>query len=349
MQLSPEERRRIYDEEKARIEAEQKHRMTEGGSSTGLEPNVAGLLCYLGGWISGIVFLVIEQKSKFVRFHALQSIVTFGALTVAGALLGWIPYAGAVFGIIIGILVFVLWIVLMVKAYQGELYKVPVAGQVAEGLLPASWRAGKPETAEEQKTTEATGTEGTEKPPEPQGTQAQPVSEKAKEFGKRTEDYFTKTRAGRVAGYSVAIFFHVVFLVFFCFFHRYIAWYHAEPGGGITRLPLLTGDYFTWLPVLVTALVISISAYIVLIAYDRYWLREIVQISLSAIGAAVVAKLVAMFPFDFSVIPDPTVANITPVVVTIVLVVIAVGLGIGALVRLIKCLVGVTQQKRMFT
>jgi len=163
MQLSPEERRRIYEEEKARIEAEQKQRMTEGGSSTGLEPNVAGLLCYLGGWISGIVFLVIEQKNRFVRFHALQSIVTFGALTVAAALLGWIPYAGDVFRIIIGILAFILWVALMVKAYQGELYKIPLAGQVAEGILLTSWRAEKAEAGEEQKRAEATSAEGAEK------------------------------------------------------------------------------------------------------------------------------------------------------------------------------------------
>ena len=343
MTLSPEERRRIYEEEKARIEAEQKQRMSTGGSSTGLEPNVAGLLCYLGGWISGIVFLVIEEKNKFVRFHALQSIVTFGALTVAGALLGWIPYAGDVFGIIIGILAFILWVVLMVKAHRGELYQLPVVGQVAEALLPVSWRVGKPETGEEQKTTEATSTEGTEKPPESQGTPSQPISEKIEEFGKRTEDYFTKTRAGRIAGYSAAIFFNVVFLIFFSFFHRYIAWYHPEPDGGVTRLPLLTGAYFTWLPVLVTALVISISAYIVLIAYDRYWLRETIHIILASIGAAVVAKLIAIFPFNFSVIPNPTAADIMPVAVTIVLIIIAVGLGIGALVRLIKLLVGVTQ------
>ena len=75
MELSPEERRQIYEEERARIEAEQRQ-MSIGGSTTGLEPNVAGLLCYLGGWITGIIFLVIEQKSRFVRFHALQSIVT---------------------------------------------------------------------------------------------------------------------------------------------------------------------------------------------------------------------------------------------------------------------------------
>jgi uncharacterized membrane protein len=343
MSLSPEEKRRIYEEEKARIEAEQKQEMAAGGSSTGLEPSIAGLLCYVGGWISGIVFLVIEQKNAFVRFHALQSIVTFGALTVAGALLGWIPYAGVVFGTIIGILAFILWVVLMVKAYQGELYKVPLAGQVAEGLLPASWRAGKPEGGEEQKATGAASTGGAERPPEPNAAQAQNVAEKAREFGRRTEDYFARTRAGRVAGYSAAIFFNVVFLIFFSFFHRYIAWYEAEPGGGVTRFPLLTGAYFTWLPVLVTALAISIAAHIILIAYDRYWLREIVHIVLDAIGAGVVAKLISIFPFDFSVIPNPAAADTVPVAVTIVLVIIAVGLGIGALVRLIKLLVGVAQ------
>ena len=48
-----------------------------------LTPNVAALLCYVGGWISGIVLLVLEQKNRFVRFHALQSIILFGSLTVA--------------------------------------------------------------------------------------------------------------------------------------------------------------------------------------------------------------------------------------------------------------------------
>ena len=109
--------------------------MNKEGTTTGLEPNVAGLLCYLGGWITGIVFLVIEQKNKFVRFHALQSIVTFGALTVASALLSWIPLVGGFFGAIIGILAFILWIILMVKAFQGERYKLPWAGDLAEKWL----------------------------------------------------------------------------------------------------------------------------------------------------------------------------------------------------------------------
>ena len=101
-------------------------------SSTGLDENVAGLLCYVLGWVSGIVFLILDQKNKFVKFHAIQSIIIFGVLSVLNGLLGWIPVLGLIVGIISGILAFVLWILLMVKANQGERYKVRWAGNYAE-------------------------------------------------------------------------------------------------------------------------------------------------------------------------------------------------------------------------
>lgn len=101
-------------------------------TSTGLQENVAGLLCYVLGWISGIVFLILEPKNKFVRFHAFQSIVVFGAITVASMILTWIPFIGWIFGTIIGIVAFILWIVLIVQAAQGLLYKLPWAGDLAE-------------------------------------------------------------------------------------------------------------------------------------------------------------------------------------------------------------------------
>jgi len=100
--------------------------------SIGLEENIAGLLCYVLGWISGIVFLLLERENRFVRFHAVQSIVVFGGLTVAEAVLSWIPYIGPFLSWISGILGFVVWIVLMVKAYQGTRYKIPWAGNIAE-------------------------------------------------------------------------------------------------------------------------------------------------------------------------------------------------------------------------
>lgn len=120
----------------------------EAESSTGLSANVAGLLCYVLGWITGIVFVVLEKKSKFVKFHAWQSIMTFGALFVVWLILSrmliaigsgnlfypnWgLIHAGIVLGWIIGLGMLALWIVLMLMAYQGKMWKVPLAGDWAE-------------------------------------------------------------------------------------------------------------------------------------------------------------------------------------------------------------------------
>ena len=101
-------------------------------TSTGLQENVAGLLCYVLGWISGIVFLLLEKENKVVRFHAIQSIVVFGALTIASVILSFIPFIGIVLGWLISILALILWIVLMIKAYQGTRFKLPWAGDFAE-------------------------------------------------------------------------------------------------------------------------------------------------------------------------------------------------------------------------
>ena len=104
-------------------------------TSTGLDENVAGLLCYVLGWISGIVFLLIEPENKFVRFHAIQSIIVFGVISIASAILTWPPFIGIVFSWLIGVVAFILWVVLMVKAYQGARYKIPWAGNLAEKLM----------------------------------------------------------------------------------------------------------------------------------------------------------------------------------------------------------------------
>jgi len=101
-------------------------------SSTGLEENVAGLLCYVLGWITGLVFFLIEKDSNFVRFHAMQSIIVFGVLSVASIIFSWIPVIGGVITGLISLLALVLWIILMIKAYQGEKFKLPWAGDLAD-------------------------------------------------------------------------------------------------------------------------------------------------------------------------------------------------------------------------
>jgi uncharacterized membrane protein len=117
----------------------------ETESSTGMTANTAGLLCYVAMWITGIIFVVLEKKSKFVKFHAWQSIMTFGVLTVVQIILSIIgtiawtisPFGGGwVFAHVLNIIVWVimvgLWIALMLLAYQGKMWKVPLAGKWAE-------------------------------------------------------------------------------------------------------------------------------------------------------------------------------------------------------------------------
>ena len=103
----------------------------KGRSSTGLDENVAGFFCYILGFITGIVFLVVEKRSSFVRFHAMQSTITFLGLFVISAILGVIP----IFHLLvypIWILSLILWLILMVKALRGERYLLPIVGKMAE-------------------------------------------------------------------------------------------------------------------------------------------------------------------------------------------------------------------------
>ena len=98
-------------------------------SSTGLDENVAGFFCYLLGFITGIVFLVVEKKSSFVKFHAKQSTITFLGLFVIILVMGWIP----VLGTLVWIFTLILWLILMIKALQGKRYSLPIVGKMAEG------------------------------------------------------------------------------------------------------------------------------------------------------------------------------------------------------------------------
>ena len=97
-------------------------------SSTGLDENIAGFFCYLLGFITGIVCLVVEKKSNFVKFHAKQSTITFLILFVISFILGWIP----IIGFLVLILSLILWLFLMIKALKGERYMLPIVGKMAE-------------------------------------------------------------------------------------------------------------------------------------------------------------------------------------------------------------------------
>jgi uncharacterized membrane protein len=102
-------------------------------TAMGADPNVAGALCYALGWITGVAFLLTESRNGFVRFHAWQSTIVFGTLSVAWFLCLSIPFVGWLISLmILPPLSAVLWLLLMFKAYQGERFKLPLAGDIAE-------------------------------------------------------------------------------------------------------------------------------------------------------------------------------------------------------------------------
>lgn len=82
-----------------------------------LAPNLAATLSYALGWVTGIIFLILARDNEFVRFHALQSIIVFGSVTVGMVLLGFVPVVGWMLNAVIAFGAFVFWVVMMSRAY----------------------------------------------------------------------------------------------------------------------------------------------------------------------------------------------------------------------------------------
>ena len=101
-----------------------------GKSSLGMDANVAAALSYVLGWITGLIFFVIEKESKYVKFHAMQSIIFSVAWTILSILLV-VTVVGPMF---LGIVGLVVWVICIIKAYSGEMFKLPVIGDMAEKI-----------------------------------------------------------------------------------------------------------------------------------------------------------------------------------------------------------------------
>ena len=111
-----------------------------------MDENIAGLLCYVLGWITGIIFYFIDKR-PFVRWNAAQSVVVFGGLAVIFFVLnmfvGMSMFTGGfslgiLFYPILWIVCVVLWILLMVKAYQHQKFRIPIAADLAEKIFGVS-------------------------------------------------------------------------------------------------------------------------------------------------------------------------------------------------------------------
>jgi len=109
--------------------------MEEAKTTLGMEENLEALIAYLGVWITGLIILLLEKKSEYVRFHAMQSLITFLGITILSWILAFVPFVGGLLYELLWLLGIILWIVGMIKAYQGERYKFPFVGDLAEQWL----------------------------------------------------------------------------------------------------------------------------------------------------------------------------------------------------------------------
>jgi uncharacterized membrane protein len=310
MSLSPEERRRIYEEEKARLE-EERAWQGDGGTSS-LTPNLAVLLCYLGMWVAGIIFLVFEQKNKLIRFHAAQSVVVFGALMLLSIVLRFVPFAGGLFAVTIGLLTFILWLVLVIKAYRGEFYRLPVIAELAEALLGVVGQ----KTAGDA-SVEATSVIAPKEAPRP-----------------------PRSRTLDVLGSAFSIIFSLAAFIFINFFHKYIA-YYSQVNGVWNRQTLVTSAWQTWLPVVDVAIGLSIAGYAILIFSDQRLVRETVRIILGVLVIIALGALLSIFPFDFH--PLPISETLVVFLVRMSLVITVAIVAAEALVRFFRLVVAIVQ------
>ena len=124
-----------------------------GKSGTGLDENIASLLAYAFGWVSGLILFLMEKDNRTVRFHAMQSILLNVAVVVVAIVLGIVisilifilgQISGVLAGIatilwflgwlLFGVVIFAIWVLCMVRAYQGKVFKLPFIGDMAEKI-----------------------------------------------------------------------------------------------------------------------------------------------------------------------------------------------------------------------
>jgi uncharacterized membrane protein len=127
---------------------------TNERSSTGLDANIAAALSYFFGLVSGVIFFAVETESRFVKFHAMQSImasvaalVIYIVYTVVWMILWRLPFLGVIAGIfgwfgwaLLALAFLGLWLYCMVRAFQGERFKLPYIGELAEQQV---WPSGR--------------------------------------------------------------------------------------------------------------------------------------------------------------------------------------------------------------
>jgi hypothetical protein len=160
----------------------------------------------------------------------------------------------------------------------------------------------------------------------------------------KTDVISIDNRARRITGYSIAIAWSFILIIFFNFYSRYMAYFqYDELAKNWNIFPFITSSFVAWLPILTISLIVSIIGNIILIINDSFYVSNITNIVMNIFGIASVSTLLWLFPFDFSVFPNLNLSAINVPIIKIILILIIIGLGIGIFVRFIKIVVKVAK------
>ncbi len=145
-----------------------------------------------------------------------------------------------------------------------------------------------------------------------------------------------KSSSGQAASHLFIILVTLAQFIFFTFFHEYIAWPVTGADGSVTRLSMLTDEYFTWLPIMITGSVIVIITSIVMIVHDNYRFRRSAEIGFNIIGIVISVSLVSIYPFDFGVLPNATAVDVVPIVVIVFFILLPVFYAVTSVFMFVK-------------
>ncbi len=306
---------------------------------SGLQTHVASTLAYVGWWVSGLILLLLKPNDRVVRFHAMQSIVVFGTATILIIVLSTIafifsfPFWGGV--LMAGTIVFtilwalvlafsvVLWILLMVKTYQREQILVPLAGELSFWLLDRFGMQG-PER-------DAMAFHGL-------------TGDESRHRDRSRRHRRGDSAAGRAIGSIAVIVWSIFLFVLFNFYAEYIAFYHSTTVGGVTQLlryPIMTAELARVLPIFNLTLALNVLGHILVLAWNRYLVKEAVEVVLHVLGLIVAILFLWVFPFDFSELPVAGLRTALPTVTIVILILVIVGNVIETIVHSLRFVRGI--------
>ncbi len=163
----------------------------------------------------------------------------------------------------------------------------------------------------------------------------------------RPDTEYEKKRGRRAFGSVWNVIWSLVFIIFFNFYSKYIAYFQYERINGSLHwnvFPIITPDFSKLIPLITAGLFVILVGNIILLVIDRYVLSRIVEILSSVFAVVILINIIMAFPFDFNVIPYNQLSEMLPLIIKILSGLIVLILVILIIANFIKIIIKITKR-----